>query len=727
MLAWHGTLAGAIASPPISESTSSPTPRFTEPADTRLVATTFLFVSPLLGNDNGGDGSQRSPLRTLTRALQVAQPGTVISLSPGLYSSDTGEQFPLQLQPGVTVQGDASSHGRGIVIRGSGSFLSPTFARQNVTMLGADNATLTGVTVTNPEGRGYGLWIESSHPTVTHNTFSQNVHDGIAVTGASNPVIQNNYFQRNGANGITIYGTSQPQVVGNVFEDTGFGINVGQQAAPVLLDNRIWNNRSGVIVQGQAQPVLRRNVMEYNEQDGLVAIAQSRPDLGTTADPGQNRFSHNGQYAINAEVALNPVIAIGNTLDVAQVSGSVSVIQSPTPVATASTHVTSPTTVSPTEPRVEQLPRAIAPPPQSQVTPTNAPVASDTLPDTTALSPQVLNDITNIPVAPAVPPPVTPSTDLASTPSTPVAESDRSILSILLPVPNSPENASPLLNGLGNELGINEPETVEIVGIPTPDNTSSISETEADTVITSAGEGDRSILSILLPVPDAPPNTNALLDNQPMLSGSTGGTDHLIAPDAIEIPVILPGEAAVDDGLSHELSADNLSDRPAGNTDILSLLSPPSSSTTPAQSLPSLAVAAAPSSPLRSTPNPVPSQPPSNLLPVPGMVAPEGHLGSLSPVSVQANTLNNALLSSVPSLADNGGALGRRSLRYRVLVNATDEARRIVIAFAPDAFVTRVNGQPMLQVGAYSALENANAIARQLVNYGLQVEVQRMN
>ncbi|MEB3229369.1 MAG: DUF1565 domain-containing protein, partial [Leptolyngbyaceae bacterium] len=293
VLAWSGMAGngmGAIALPPIS----NPASHLAEAADTRLANTTILFVSPILGDDGWGDGSERSPFRTLTRALQVAQSGTVIRLSPGLYSSETGEQFPLQLKPGVTVQGDANSNGRGIVIRGSGSFLSPTFARQNVTLLGANNAMLTGVTITNPEGRGYGLWIESSHPTVTHNTFTQNVHDGIAVTGASNPLIQNNYFQRNGANGITIYGTSRPQVIGNIFEDTGFGINIGQQAAPVLTDNRIWNNRSGVIVQGQAQPVLRRNVMEYNEQDGLVAIANSRPDLGTPTDPGQNRFTDNG-------------------------------------------------------------------------------------------------------------------------------------------------------------------------------------------------------------------------------------------------------------------------------------------------------------------------------------------------------------------------------------------------------------------------------------------------
>ena len=315
---------------------------------TLQAASTLLFVSPSGGNDEVGNGSQRSPFRTLTQALSAAQSGTVIILGPGIYGAENGEQFPIQLKPGVMVQGNPSAQGQGILIRGGGHYLSPTFARQNVAVLGADHAVLTGVTITNPNNRGYGLWIESCSPLITGNTFSQNVHDGVAIAGDSAPTVQGNFFQRNGANGMTIYGTSQPQIQGNLFENTGFGINIGQDSAPRLLDNRIWDNRAGVIVQGNARPLLRRNVIEYNRQDGLVALAQSRPDLGTAEDPGQNRFSGNGQADINAEVAAHPLMAVGNTLNLEKTSGQ---IRTTAPVA----RIGSGPTPSP-QPLVESLP-----------------------------------------------------------------------------------------------------------------------------------------------------------------------------------------------------------------------------------------------------------------------------------------------------------------------------------------------------------------------------------
>ncbi|MDX2213214.1 MAG: DUF1565 domain-containing protein [Oculatellaceae cyanobacterium bins.114] len=281
----------------------------------------FLFVNPTIGN-NAGDGSQRFPLRTITHALQLAQPNTVIVLNAGTYSTETGETFPLALKPGVTLQGDVASRGRDIVIRGGGEFISPTFARQNIAMLGANQALVSGVTITNPNPRGYALWIESSSPTVVANTFSNSTHDGISITGHGAPVIQGNVFLQNGANGITVFGTAQPQIRENVFERTGFGVNVAQQAAPVVIGNRIINNEDGVVIQGDARPVLRGNTIEGNERDGVVAIARSLPDMGTATEAGQNVFRNNGRYDINTSAATQAIAAWGNELASNRVYGS---------------------------------------------------------------------------------------------------------------------------------------------------------------------------------------------------------------------------------------------------------------------------------------------------------------------------------------------------------------------------------------------------------------------
>jgi len=285
----------------------------------------ILYVSSNGGSDTGGNGSDRTPFKTLTYALSVAPPKTAILLAPGTYSAQSGEKFPLMLRPSVTVQGNPSTRGQNVVIKGGGDFISPTSAGQNIAILGADGAGLSGVTVTNTNYRGYALWIESSSPTVVNNTFSGSTHDGISVVGTGRPTIGGNFFSKNGANGITIFGTSRPEVRDNVFEDTGFGVNVAQNASPLLIGNKITRNKDGVVVQAEARPVLRNNYIESNRRDGIVAIARALPDLGTSAEPGGNVIRNNGQYDINNAAKGQVIPAYGNQLLSNRTTGSVDV------------------------------------------------------------------------------------------------------------------------------------------------------------------------------------------------------------------------------------------------------------------------------------------------------------------------------------------------------------------------------------------------------------------
>ncbi|MGL5065667.1 MAG: DUF1565 domain-containing protein [Microcoleus sp.] len=285
----------------------------------------ILYVSSSGGSDSGGNGSDRSPFKTLTYALSVAPPNTAILLAPGTYSAQSGEKFPLMLRPNVTVQGNPNTRGQNIVIKGGGYFISPTWAGQNITILGADGAGLSGVTVTNPHDRGYGLWIESSSPTVVNNTFSGSTHDGISVVGTSRPAISGNLFSKNGANGITIFGYSEPFVRENVFENTGFGVNVAQHASPTIVGNQITRNKDGVVVQAEAKPILRNNYIEQNQRDGIVAIAQSLPDLGTAAAPGGNVIRNNGRHDVNNATKGQAIPAYGNQLASNRTAGRVEV------------------------------------------------------------------------------------------------------------------------------------------------------------------------------------------------------------------------------------------------------------------------------------------------------------------------------------------------------------------------------------------------------------------
>ncbi|MEH1852017.1 MAG: DUF1565 domain-containing protein [Nostoc sp.] len=287
--------------------------------------TNVLFVNPNIGDDKAGNGSESAPVKTITQALRLANANTVIMLSTGTYSAETGEEFPLILKPGVSIQGNPSNQGKDIIIQGGGDYLSRSFAGQNVTIVGANQVLLTGVTVTNSNPRGYGLWIESSNPVVAENTFTGSTQDGISVSGNATPTISKNYFDRNGANGITIAGNSSPQVKENVFHQTGFGINIAQNSAPVVIGNQIQNNRSGIVVQANARPILRNNSIQDNKEDGLVAIAQAMPDLGSASEPGGNIFQNNGRYDINASAAKQVISAAGNNLVSDRITGKVDI------------------------------------------------------------------------------------------------------------------------------------------------------------------------------------------------------------------------------------------------------------------------------------------------------------------------------------------------------------------------------------------------------------------
>jgi parallel beta-helix repeat protein len=282
-----------------------------------------VFVNPSMGDDKTGNGSEGTPLKTITQALKLANPNTVIMLSSGNYTAETGESFPLILKPNVSIQGDPRSKGRGIVIQGGGDYLSRTFGGKNVTIVGANQARLTGVTVTNPNPRGYGLWIEYSSPVIVENTFTGSTQDGVAVTGNSAPTIASNFFYQNGANGITISGNSRPQLRENVFQQTGFGINITQNAQPIVVGNSIQYNRSGIVVQANARPTLRNNLIQGSKEDGLVAIAQAIPNLGIDSEPGQNQFRNNARYDINASASKQIFPAFGNTLANNRINGKV--------------------------------------------------------------------------------------------------------------------------------------------------------------------------------------------------------------------------------------------------------------------------------------------------------------------------------------------------------------------------------------------------------------------
>jgi parallel beta-helix repeat protein len=308
--------SGAIAAPPPENPNSNVTAQI--PVNARVV-----YVNPTLGTDGSSAGSESAPFRTISYAMQQAQPNTVVQLAPGSYTRDTGEVFPIVVRPNVILRGDESTKGQTVLIIGSGTYASPTFAVQNVTIRAESDSSVRGVTVTNPNSRGTGIWVESTNPSIRNSTLSNSLRDGIFVTGTAVPTIEGNIFTGNQGNGVSVARTARGEIRGNIFQNTGFGIAIGGDSAPRVEGNQVVQNVDGIVVSNNARPVLRNNVIESNTRDGVVAIASAQPDLGNAESPGENLIRNNGRYDLYNATSRNTILAVGNQIDPEQISGSV--------------------------------------------------------------------------------------------------------------------------------------------------------------------------------------------------------------------------------------------------------------------------------------------------------------------------------------------------------------------------------------------------------------------
>jgi parallel beta-helix repeat protein len=286
------------------------------PAADREIASeqNIIYVNSTTGDDRVGEGSEQKPLKTITQALMLAKPKTTIQLASGTYSKETGETFPIIIRSDVTLKGSPGGQGYNIIIRGSGTFLSPTAAGQHVSVAAIrDAGEITGVTITNPENRGYGLWVESASPRIIGNTFTRNGNTGLSVNGRSYPQIANNYFYNNMGNGLSLYDRSQPEIKDNLFEKTGFGISIAENTMASIANNRFTGNRIGIILQGASKAILRNNTIEKSSESGVVAIANSQVDLGTSKEPGNNIFRSNSKVDLQ-NAGKGQITAFGNQI-----------------------------------------------------------------------------------------------------------------------------------------------------------------------------------------------------------------------------------------------------------------------------------------------------------------------------------------------------------------------------------------------------------------------------
>jgi len=304
----------AIAAPVIAQSSQN-------------IQENIIYINPQTGSDRPDQGSNIAPFKTITYAIsrvRSEQP-TIIQLANGTYSNATGEQFPIKLRPNMTLRGNEATKGKEIVILGGGTLLTGSRFTQNVAITIADRAELRGVTVTNPNPKGYGLWIENASPAIANNTLIDNQQDGALITGKSTAIVSSNQFFRNGTSGLAIEGAASPNIRGNLFQQTTFGMSIRQSAEPQITENTFTQNQNGILIQANAKPVLRGNAIVDNRDYGLTISDTASPDLGKANDDGNNTFKGNGTFDLQ-NVSRNAVASIGNQLDIKRVKGNLQLL-----------------------------------------------------------------------------------------------------------------------------------------------------------------------------------------------------------------------------------------------------------------------------------------------------------------------------------------------------------------------------------------------------------------
>lgn len=224
-----------------------------------------------IGAVGQGDGSPRTPFRTIDAAADVARAGDAILVAPGTYRDTVRIAASGTLQRPITVRPERSGT---VVIDGAS-----TAADTDLVTIAGDYVRFEGFNVVNARRSGISLW-GTRGVVVRGNTVSRSVRSGIwagyaalgrsdgpvidgnvvawnclenvgrdwkggwpraiAVDYSTNPQVTNNIVHSNYGEGIGFLSTIKGEIIGNTVYDN-FSVNIYLDNAPysVVLGNEI--------------------------------------------------------------------------------------------------------------------------------------------------------------------------------------------------------------------------------------------------------------------------------------------------------------------------------------------------------------------------------------------------------------------------------------------------------------------------------------------------------
>ncbi len=211
-------------------------------------------------------------------AIDAAQPDDTVLVAPGYYIES------IRLKSDVTLKGSGAN---ATTIKGDGGSVVDGYFRY-YTVLGANNSTISGFTITVPAPSRNGILNWKSSPTIINNI----------LTGCSNAGIYN-------------YGCS-PTVVNNLIIYSGIGIR-NRSSSPMIVNNTIFSNYQGITNVFFSSPIITNNIINGNSY-GIWNL-RTQPEstnapLITYNDIWGNWANYTGlpdQNGINGNISANPL------------------------------------------------------------------------------------------------------------------------------------------------------------------------------------------------------------------------------------------------------------------------------------------------------------------------------------------------------------------------------------------------------------------------------------
>lgn len=319
------------------------------------MAQRVLYVDPIQGNDTQEGHSTTQPLRTITAALRRLQADTLIYLRAGVYSTRSGEQFPLLLPAGCQMVGERQGD-RGAVLQGSGIVQHPSLGRQAVTCRLRGRVALKDISIISTQSPGIGLWIDVGLPYLQGLVVQDCSPYGAVVLGAALPTIMNSVFDGCSQAGIAWFTQAKGQLEAVICRNNDTGILLQDGVAPFIKNCQLNHNTQGLKISGTANPVLRETQVIDNHTYGIYLTGQGTADLGDPQSPGQNTVRNNGDADINNRSSRS-LISCGNDLVPQRLMGDVQLLASrlPDPSAVPGVLFDQPATV-PTLPDASPFP-----------------------------------------------------------------------------------------------------------------------------------------------------------------------------------------------------------------------------------------------------------------------------------------------------------------------------------------------------------------------------------